>query len=258
VVEAVCEREGVDVGAWTVELPTDATAGTGSGARLLDAQLVLSGMPGLAALSRVGPAAPFLQRVRNSLLFIDEACARQGAGWAVDSGKNPGRLRGLDLVCPELTVIHLVRDGRAIAESHRRREATSIAESARRIVAHDRRVRVAMSGIPARRRILVRFEDLCADPEGSLSRVCRFLDLAYSSTMLTPDPTHRHQLPGNEWLVAELGRPVTIQDPNEWRRRWTPSDEEAFSVAVPVQRRYGYADDRSRSARTGRRYYRGP
>lgn len=243
VIAAVCDRMGVDQEHWSDALPTVADSGHGWSARVLDGLLLAETLPGGRALTGAEPLASYLTRVRNSLLFIDEAARCEGASWAIDSGKNPGRLRGLAIVRPDLRVVYLVRDGRAIAVSNRRREGTPVEVSARRLRAQDLKVRAAMHGIPEQHRLVVRFEDLCEEPERELTRICELLGLPFAREMVAPPPERRFQIPGNEWLVDLAGRPVTIRGHDEWRSSWTDRDETAFAPAASVQARYGYRAD---------------
>jgi hypothetical protein len=64
----------------------------------------------------------------------------------------------------------------------------------------------------------IRYEDLIADPEGTLRRVCEIIDLPFSEAMLAP--------PERDAIVAELG-PV-----GGWRDRLTPEQVAAFEDAA--------------------------
>jgi hypothetical protein len=86
---------------------------------------------------------------------------------------------------PEARFLHLIRDGRDVALSLRPLWFAP-GQDARTLAAHWRDgIEAARRDAPACRHYLeVRYEDLVAEPERVLARVCGFLDFAYTPEML--------------------------------------------------------------------------
>jgi hypothetical protein len=244
VIESVCARYGVPVDGWPARLPTSVVRGSGPRRRLLDLELMAATDPVRALVSRLPPLADYLPAIHHSLAFIDEAARRSGASWAVDSTKNPARMKAMWAVRPErVRIVHLLRDGRAVAASNRRRMGVPIEESARRWAAENLKVRWALATVPRRSWLVLRYEDLCADPGRALDQVDRLLGVDSSRRVTAPDRTvERHQIPGNEWLLADAGTgPVRVDLDERWRRHWSAADEAAYRAgAGGTDGRYGY------------------
>jgi len=158
----------------------------------------------------------------NAALF---ARARQAGGktFALDSSKSPGRawlLARSELF--DLTVIHLVRDSRAIAYSNRRKQSkVPVAErhdydlvpsvrgwqklnlKTRRLFRHHRGVRY----------LPIRYEDLTADPAAVLSRLLAALGLPWDAAMLRYREHVHHNIEGNR---MRMGEDSTIRADDEY------------------------------------------
>jgi hypothetical protein len=117
--------------------------------------------------------------------------------------KTPGYVRNMDsiaTVLPEARFVHLIRDGRDVALSRRARgmgdgkPMAATAELWRKRIKSARRQAKSLDG----RYMELRYEDLVADPEPSLRRICELIELAFDPAML------RHDQGASERL-AELG-----------------------------------------------------
>jgi hypothetical protein len=103
--------------------------------------------------------------------------------------KTPGyvkQMREIQEYLPEARFIHLIRDGRDVALSQAERsldeEAPSIAEVAER---WQRRIRSAREqAVELNHYLEVRYEDLVADPEATLRRICEEIELPFDPAML--------------------------------------------------------------------------
>jgi hypothetical protein len=101
--------------------------------------------------------------------------------------KTPGYLiemRRIQRVLPEARFIHIIRDGRDVSLSHLRMNwgPESYEQSAR---LWRNRIRKARRMAPSINHYTeVHFEDLVADTEGVLRRVCEFIDLEFDPVML--------------------------------------------------------------------------
>ncbi len=101
--------------------------------------------------------------------------------------KTPGYVRDMlriQRVLPEARFIHTIRDGRDVAVSHMRMNwgPATPAESAELWVTRISKARRLAPRINHYSEI--HFEDLVTDPEGTLRKVCAYLDLGYDPAML--------------------------------------------------------------------------
>jgi len=101
--------------------------------------------------------------------------------------KTPGyvqEMRRIQRVLPEARFVHIIRDGRDVSLSHLRMNwgPETYAQSAR---LWRNRVRKARKMAPSIEHYMeIRFEDLVADSEGVLRRVCDFIELDFDPVML--------------------------------------------------------------------------
>jgi hypothetical protein len=148
--------------------------------------------------------------------------------------KTPGYclyMVGIAQLLPEAHFIHMIRDGRDVALSLRHLwfgPGPDLAAQAREWVSWIRAAREQAKS--CERYLEVRYEDLLADPERVLRRVCAFVDLRYTPSML-----RYHERAAER--MSEVG---------EWRRDgvlWAPREQLAaihhFTSHRPDQSRAG-------------------
>jgi hypothetical protein len=174
------------------------------------------------------------------------------AAWAAGRGKpryadkTPGyvvHIPALAALFPEATFVHVVRDGRDVAASFVELGwAAGPAEAALHWRLRVRRGRRAGWALGPGRYHELRYEDLVADPEATLRRLCIAIDLPFDAAMLDHRPRaaevarstshpdyHRH-----------LDAPVTA-DLRDWRRDLPDADVVRIeSVAGDALRELGY------------------
>jgi len=182
---------------------------------------------------RVLPEQPELLRndaTANAGLF-GRAIEVGGKRIALDSSKTTGRadlLARSDLF--DLTVIHLVRDSRAIAYSNRRKQAKVPAPEKRSYnlvpSVHgwqklNLRTRRLFRGRPGVRYIPVRYEDLTADPRAALQSVLAALGLPWNESMLRYREHTHHNIEGNR---MRLGGDSAIRADTEYLTALRPAD----------------------------------
>jgi len=97
-----------------------------------------------------------------------------------------------------------------------------------------------LKGVRSEDRIDVRYEDLCADPEGTLRSICDWLQLEYSEDMLRLRLEDHHSIAGNR---IRLSRGMEIRRDEKWREHLSPSDLRVFKrIAGRDNRLLGYPD----------------
>ncbi len=159
--------------------------------------------------------------------FYDLAAENAGAArWGDDTPSYLKRMRRIQRALSEARFIHVVRDGRdtLAAKPAELNTGAAIATGQR----WNKKVRSARVQAHLMNHLLeVRYEDLIADPEKELRRVCEFIELDFEPGMI--DPPERSAV---ETALAPVGA---------WRERLEPDQLEAFEeVAGPMLDELGY------------------
>jgi len=166
-----------------------------------------------------------------------------GTRWGQKTPKFVRHLPLLSRAFEDAQFIHLVRDGRAVATSYLRATwgPTNLIAAAhywRRNVLLGLRFAKSAPG----RCLVVRYEDLVADPASEISRVLAFLDEPFDDRVVR---YHEHSscvLPAvTRKQFSLLGKPITRNRAMDWKRRLSEKRIVAFeSVAGPLLHRLGY------------------
>jgi len=154
----------------------------------------------------------------------------------LDTSKNASRLHYLlDSGRFALKVIHLVRDGRAVAYSLVRKGVDPVTASAEWLSEH-RQAGHLRPCVEPRNWLQIRYEDLCADPEATLARMFAFAGVA-------PQPTvdfrsWDHHVIGNR---MRLGATTRIELDLAWQRELKGTALQAVqNVVSEMNRQYEY------------------
>jgi hypothetical protein len=169
--------------------------------------------------------------------------------------KTPRHIQCLDLIralVPGARFVAMVRDGRDVAASFIKRRGSS-EEGLRRWMEENTRV-LAARGAPDV--IVLRYEDLIADPEAALGEVCRFAGLPFAPEMLRYHETERmwfgatvlQQADGAEGEGHRNLRNWQINQPifdgrGKWRELLSEAEIATFAAPAPrrMLERFGYA-----------------
>lgn len=144
---------------------------------------------------------------------------------------------------PDLQVIHLIRDGRDVALSYKAaffgpKHAYHLAARWGQYLAAAEESQ-AVLGEPGF--LPVRYEDLVAEPDRELRRICAFLGEEFAPAMLT---FHRKAIAqiADQRNLANLRRPVMTDNVGKWQREMTAREIRIFEARAGAQlERYGYA-----------------
>lgn len=142
----------------------------------------------------------------NASAFFAERRGETVWGW-----KDPRNCLTLPVwlsIYPKARVLHVVRDGRAVALSLTERNGLDPAFGLALWAHYVARAERALEAVPEERRLTVRFEDLTAAPVATLEKLFRFAQLApaMSLEVITSDvKPERGTEPLNDPRVAELG-----------------------------------------------------
>jgi hypothetical protein len=192
-----------------------------------------------AGLRVVPPARRQLRLTLDRIVaFAEVVNELTGARVFVDASKRPERPMFMRLH-PRLDVrvVHLVRDGRAVACSSMRNFGWSLERAADSWIADNRRSEAACGRLPAERWLRVRYEDLCADVGGTLARIHRFAGVTPRDEVPRFREQEQHVI-GNRMRLESLGE---IRPDERWRETLRPDQRRALERRLgSLNARYGY------------------
>ena len=161
--------------------------------------------------------------------------------------KSPEHNEDIDVLAtmfPDAKIIHVIRDGRDVALSHK-----SVSWASRHLpkVAREWNSTTILCDkigglLGSERYLLVHYEDLVRNTETVLRKICTFIDEPYSEQMLDYHETARQAMPERslEWHQNSVSRP----DPSKcfaWKTRLPEADVKIFDeIAQEALRRFGY------------------
>lgn len=158
---------------------------------------------------------------RRNAAFAAAVLAVTGASVFVDASKERLRARYLQrYVDPGLRVVHLVRDVRGVVESTLRRGKLDISpsEAARRWARTNQAIMRSVEDLAPERRLLVRYEDLCTDLEGTMRRLFSFCGVDPDVDVGRVMASQQHLI-GNSMRLAGVGE---IRLDERWRTAIAP------------------------------------
>lgn len=150
---------------------------------------------------------------------------------------------------PDLRVVHLVRDGRDVALSFKSAPfgPKHVYQAARHWAHYLAAAEDACNALGPTGFLQVRYEDLLADPEGELRRICAFLGEEYHPDLLTFHRRQQSDYPTDRRNADSLRRPLLSENTQKWRTGLTAREVRIFeAVAGDRLERYGYAMDAGR------------
>ena len=179
---------------------------------------------------------------RRNTALIDSIAGITGASTFIDASKDPTRVRFLRQYCSiEPYVIHLVRDSLAFVNSARKNDKGARAFYNailwwNRTAWHMERLRRTTS---PERWLLVRYEDLCANPEVELKRILQFLGVAGGPPVLEFRQSSHHII-GNRMRRSELSQ---IRLDTSWRDELSKAQvDQIVARTRKYRQRFGYLD----------------
>jgi hypothetical protein len=193
-----------------------------------------------AAFRVVPGARRELSRTLGRIESLAEIVAGiKGCGIFLDSSKRPeratfmrrfGRLDGMK-------VIHLVRDGRAVSWSSMKHLEIGPEAAARSWLCDNHGSEHARRFFPADHWMTLRYEDLCADPLGTLEKVYGFIGVP-AKNGLDDFRSVDHHIIGNRMRLSTTSE---IRLDESWKKALTPEQMAEIDRRVgALNRRYGY------------------
>lgn len=189
------------------------------------------------ALNVLPGARRDLPRVlRRNEAFVEVVTRLLGRSHFVDISKRPGRALHLRRIRTfDLRVVHMVRDVRAVAYSCFKNQGMSAGEAALSWLQLQRQAERSRWYFPDNRWLLLRHEDLCAEPKPSLDALFGFIGV---QPRPPADRLPEHHVIGNRMrLVPEL----EIRLDESWKTALQPGQlREIDRIAGEANRCYGY------------------
>jgi hypothetical protein len=164
-------------------------------------QSILSRM----AMSGIAPdqfllAEPFFQR--DNEIFYAEVLRESGKSIVADSSKSLERLLQLSKISSlDVYVLHLVRDGRAVAWSHVRKHR-HLRQEAARWAGKNLQLLSHASSFPSRWKE-VHYEDLVTRPTEELQKIMEFIGEEFEPRQLQFRNTVHHNITGNRMVRSK-------------------------------------------------------
>lgn len=160
--------------------------------------------------------------------------------------KRPAYIERLDVLLrlfPDAQIVHIIRDGRDCVSSLKRMpwwEQSTYAAIRSWVEAMEHGARARATLAPDQY-IEVRYEDLVADPESEVRRLCDFLDEAFDPAMLAPYRVSPVAVPaGKTWHHRTHGQ-VDDAAVRRWATDLLPWELRLMeAVAAPQLRAHGY------------------
>jgi hypothetical protein len=177
---------------------------------------------------------------QNAALFASIARVT-GATAFVDASKDPIRVRYLrDYAAVEPRIIHLVRDSPAFVNSYirRRNDLPSFLTAIRWWSATINRMERLRRVTAPEQWLVLRYEDLCANPEVELKRVLKFLGVTSSSPVLSFRSASHHII-GNTMRSFESSQ---IKLDSSWRSELSRTQlNQILKTTGRYRQLYGYS-----------------
>ncbi len=196
--------------------------------------------PGLVGSELTGVAPDYAEAIRRVYALYASSHGKSRYG-----DKTPSFLMHMAMLSeqfPEARFIHLVRDGRDVVLSLRDQPfaPSSFTGAAEYWSGRVRRARQAGERLGTERYVEVRYEDLVADPERELTKLCEFVGLGYTPAMLAYENVSR--IP----LTDKMRTSGVIRPPGgsrrDWRTQMTPRQLSVVeAVAGDQLEAFGYA-----------------
>lgn len=164
--------------------------------------------------------------------------------------KTPWNVRHLDEIValfPQARIIHLVRDPRANVASRRKlprtsRDVVTAAVKWKLDVLAGRRFATGPNATPANY-IEQRYEDLVADPEPQVRRLCAFIGEPFDPRMLALEREPDVMFKDQPWKEGVF-KPVHTGSLQAWRKELTPAQARIVELVCAAEmRHFGYPLD---------------
>ena len=168
-------------------------------------------------------------RVEHNARIIEQVMDMRNARIFLDASKDPVRAEYLiESGRFDVFIIHLIRDGRGTAYSYMRHDGMTMADATREWKRTHAECSRLLRLVPAIRGLVVRYEDLCADPGGTVAGIVEFLGLA-PHPLIERFQSVEHHIVGNAMRLTSSGQ---IRLDEKWRTLLTREELHTFERVV--------------------------
>jgi hypothetical protein len=203
------------------------------------------------------PSALFRSYAELTRAFFESIRAVSGKPIIVDSSKSPARAFALGMMPGiDLSLVHLVRDGRGVRTSHRKtfkkdlqagimwdHKGHPMWKTVRSWIARNLVSEWVCIHLGPKRTMRLRYEDFAADPKAALERIGSLIELDLSDVANAASSGKPmqvgHNIGGNRRKKSGI---ITLRpDDEEWRTALSPTEQRlSWMLMGWLMRRYGY------------------
>lgn len=183
---------------------------------------------------------PYRQAGLNCFFWFEMIRQASGCPIIVDSSKVALRMKALYYMEPwSYRIIHMIRDGRAVAASEIRRTGRPMQVAANRWQMAQKKVFWCLKGIPKTQVYRLRYEIFCQDPETSMREICDFIGVKYEPNLLTLKKHDIHNIGGNPMRFKRNDLDIKLDE--RWKQQLDQNELDTFNqIAGKFNRSLGY------------------
>lgn len=176
-------------------------------------------------------------------LHVAYANAEGKQRWGEKTPRNAFWIDEIRALFPDAQFIHIVRDGRdqAIDISDSLLWPYSVYSGANLWQRYVSAVRESATRLPVDAYFEIRYEDLCAEPETRIRRLCEFLREDFDPRMLAPHETRSARAWSEHPLHAKTAQPISTKFCEMYKHRLPPADVAALEALIgETLKQFGY------------------
>jgi hypothetical protein len=240
----VLQRNGLSLGDLPTRAATPAALRERLSLLLLDVLLIFVNSKLLELIGkRVGFIRQGIDAAKNDWVIVETVSKVVGTPVIIDSSKRAEQLKLLYLrKSNHFKTIFLIRDGRGVTYSRMQRADISARDAALRWVQYNIKSMLLQVSIPKEKKITVRYEDLCQNPDRELGRICDFVGLPFDERMLTLVKSDKHNISGSPHRFDHTEDRIRLDE--RWKYSLAPKDLAEFDrIAGILNRLLGYAPE---------------
>ncbi|MEE2644664.1 MAG: sulfotransferase [Myxococcota bacterium] len=179
--------------------------------------------------------------ITNSIRWYEAISQASNTQLVLDSSKDIRRMLALSAFYgSEMRVLYIIRDGRGVVNSMRKRLNLTVSEGAKRWAYSIRAMLAAEKGmIGAVTPLRVRYEDLCNQLEPELDRICEYIGVDHPTGLGKLNRSSSHNIAGSPTRLDKDIKDVT--EDLSWQRELNTQDLLDFERACgDLNKRLGY------------------
>lgn len=192
-----------------------------------------------ATVWRLGPLQRRMSAARNATWSLAQAVLEAtGKSVFVDTARDHQRPKYLSRYPKlDLRVIHLVRDPRGNAASIVKHTGVDVPKAAHQWRHYNLEADRVRRFVPPESWLRLHYEDLCADPQGTLDEIARFIGVEPAPISADPQVGNQHVI-GNSMRLRGIGE---IREDRSWETKLDADDLRAIArITGSASHRLGY------------------